>query len=57
MSVEREQKSKKRKMYGKGSRVCVRCGTHQAIIRSHGLNMCRRCFRETASRMGFKKYN
>ncbi len=40
----------------KGARKCVRCGTHSAIIRSYGLNICRRCFREIAPALGFKKY-
>lgn len=47
---------KKRKM-GKGSRRCIRCGTHEAIIRMYGLNLCRRCFREVAEQIGFKKYS
>ncbi|HDD67623.1 MAG TPA: 30S ribosomal protein S14, partial [Candidatus Thorarchaeota archaeon] len=56
MSTTRGERSKKRKKMGKGSRTCIRCGTHRAIIRSYGLNMCRRCFRETAEKMGFRKY-
>ncbi|OYT61789.1 MAG: 30S ribosomal protein S14 [Thermofilum sp. ex4484_15] len=42
--------------YGKGSRRCSRCGTHEALIRIHGLMLCRRCFREVAPLLGFKKY-
>ena len=41
---------------GRGSRKCKRCGTHVAIIRAYGLNICRRCFREVAPKLGFKKY-
>jgi len=41
---------------GKGSRKCVRCGTHVAVIQKYGLMLCRRCFREVAIKMGFKKY-
>ncbi|MGY5855268.1 MAG: 30S ribosomal protein S14 [Candidatus Thorarchaeota archaeon] len=55
MSVKKER-TKQRKKSGKGNRRCVRCGTHQAIIRSYGLMMCRRCFRETAVKLGFRKY-
>ncbi|MGY5864973.1 MAG: 30S ribosomal protein S14 [Candidatus Thorarchaeota archaeon] len=54
MSAKKERP--KRKKMGKGNRTCVRCGTHQAIIRSYSLNMCRRCFRETAVKLGFRKY-
>jgi small subunit ribosomal protein S14 len=42
---------------GKGSRNCRRCGTHQGLIRTYGINLCRRCFREVADKMGFKKYS
>ena len=53
----KKNKSKSKKKMGKGGRTCRRCGTHQAIIRRYGLNMCRRCFRETAEKLGFKKYS
>jgi small subunit ribosomal protein S14 len=42
--------------FGKGSRKCKRCGTHVAVIQSHGIMLCRRCFRELADNLGFKKY-
>jgi len=42
---------------GKGSRVCRRCGTHRGLIRAYDINVCRRCFREVAKKMGFKKYS
>ncbi|RDE17647.1 MAG: 30S ribosomal protein S14 [Candidatus Thorarchaeota archaeon] len=54
-TTKKEQVERKRA--GKGSRTCFRCGTHQAIIRSYGLYMCRRCFRETAVKLGFRKYS
>jgi small subunit ribosomal protein S14 len=41
---------------GKGSRRCRRCGTHRAIIRRYDLYVCRRCFREVAEDLGFRKY-
>lgn len=41
---------------GKGSRRCRRCGTHRAIIRRYDLYICRRCFREVAEPLGFRKY-
>ncbi len=44
-----------KKKFGKGSRVCIRCGTHRAVIRSYGLMICRRCLREVAGELGFKK--
>lgn len=48
-------KAIKRK-YGKGSKNCVRCGSFKGTIRKYGLNYCRRCFREVAPKLGFKKY-
>ena len=41
--------------YGKGSRACRVCGAKQGLIRKYGMNMCRRCFRERANDIGFKK--
>ncbi|NHJ87389.1 MAG: 30S ribosomal protein S14 [Asgard group archaeon] len=46
----------KKVTYGKGSRTCTRCGAREGLIRRHGLNVCRRCFREIASTVGFKRY-
>ncbi len=46
-----------RRKFGKGSRTCRRCGTHRAVIRRYGLLVCRRCFREIAQKLGFKKYS
>ncbi|KAI7156850.1 hypothetical protein KC349_g5989 [Hortaea werneckii] len=41
--------------YGKGSRNCRVC-THKAgLIRKYGLNICRQCFREKSTDIGFAK--
>ncbi|KAI0528521.1 ribosomal protein S14p/S29e-domain-containing protein [Xylaria digitata] len=41
--------------YGKGARQCRLC-THKAgLIRKYGLNLCRQCFREKATDVGFIK--
>jgi small subunit ribosomal protein S29e len=47
---------KKNQTFGKGSRKCRMCGTRIGLIRKYGLDMCRRCFREKATTIGFKKY-
>jgi len=47
----------KHKTFGKGSRKCRRCGSHDAVIQKYGLMLCRQCFREIAPSLGFKKYN
>lgn len=49
------RKAIKRK-FGKGARKCIRCGSLDAVIRKYGLMYCRRCFREVASDLGFKKF-
>ncbi|TDH68125.1 hypothetical protein CCR75_004210 [Bremia lactucae] len=42
--------------YGKDSRHCRVCKTTRGLIRKYHLNMCRRCFRERATDIGFVKY-
>ncbi|MBI4014531.1 MAG: 30S ribosomal protein S14 [Candidatus Aenigmarchaeota archaeon] len=48
-------KAIKRKQ-GKGSKKCQRCGSMRGTIRKYGLMYCRRCFREVALDLGFRKY-
>lgn len=43
-------------MKGKGRRICRGCGNSRALIRQYGLYVCRRCFREMAESIGFRKY-
>jgi len=47
----------KKKKTGVAQRRCVRCGRIRAHIRTYGLNLCRQCFREIATKIGFKKYS
>ena len=49
-------KPKDRK-FGRSTKKCRRCGSTRAHISSYGLNLCRRCLRETALYIGFKKYS
>jgi len=41
----------------KGERRCRKCGNVRGLIRKYGLYYCRKCFREEAERLGFKKYS
>lgn len=41
---------------GRNLRRCRICGGARGLVRSYGLQMCRRCFRENAKNIGFKKY-
>ena len=43
------------KKFGRGSRWCKRCGDYTAVIQKYKLFLCRRCFREVANSLGFKK--
>lgn len=52
-----KQKPKKERKFGKGSKPCSRCGSYGPIIQQYGLVLCRQCFREVASKLGFKKYD
>ena len=44
------------KNYGKGSRKCRVCSNQGGLIRKYGLNVCRQCFRQYASDIGFTKF-
>ncbi|KZV87640.1 ribosomal protein S14 [Exidia glandulosa HHB12029] len=41
--------------YGKGSRQCRLCAHQAGLIRKYGLDLCRQCFREKSSAIGFVK--
>ncbi len=45
------ERNKKRK------HECRMCGARIGVIRKYGLNMCRRCFKEFAPKLGFKKFD
>ena len=49
--------SPKERSCGRNIKKCKRCGTYHGTIAKYGLNLCRRCFREVALKMGFKKFN
>ncbi len=43
------------KYKGRGLRKCKICGNSRAVIRSYKLYVCRRCFRDVATSLGFNK--
>ena len=43
--------------FGKGKVRCEICGSTRGHISKYGLNICRRCFRQDATKLGFKKLN
>ena len=46
---------KKKQNFGRVSRWCKRCGDYTEVIQKYKLYLCRRCFREVAESLGFKK--
>jgi len=48
--------SSKKRDYGRNIDPCTRCGGRRGHISKYGFNVCRRCFREIATKIGFKKY-
>lgn len=46
----------KKRSVGAALKMCRLCGNHRAHIDKYGIRMCRRCFREYAKEIGFKKY-
>lgn len=46
----------KKRTCGKSLYKCRRCGRNGAFISKYGINMCRQCFREVATQIGFKKF-
>ena len=47
----------KQRSCGFANRKCKRCGRIKGHVGSYGLGVCRSCFREVATALGFKKYN
>lgn len=47
----------KERKYGTSMKKCRRCGRIRGHIGKYGLNLCRQCFREIATKLGFKKYS
>ena len=46
----------KPRKFGQSLTRCVICGSTRGHISRYGLHVCRRCFREIAEELGFKKY-
>ena len=46
----------KERSCGISLKKCSRCGRTRGHIKKYGLDLCRQCFREIATKIGFKKY-
>lgn len=42
---------------GIATKKCERCGRFGAHLGQYNINLCRQCFREIATEIGFEKYN
>ncbi|MBW2988666.1 30S ribosomal protein S14, partial [Candidatus Woesearchaeota archaeon] len=49
----KHNKPKERK-FGPTTKRCRRCGSNKGHIGKYGINLCRKCFREIAHKLGFK---
>lgn len=47
----------KERSCGRSQKKCSRCGRIRGHIQKYGLGLCRQCFREVATSIGFKKYS
>lgn len=48
--------SPKKRTCGVALKRCKRCGRIRGHIQKYGLGLCRQCFREVATSIGFKKF-
>ena len=49
--------SPKERSTGRATQRCVRCGQYSGHISKYDVNLCRCCFRDIATKIGFKKYS
>ncbi|MDD5651576.1 MAG: 30S ribosomal protein S14 [Candidatus Nanoarchaeia archaeon] len=47
----------KDRKHGRSTLRCKRCGRIGAHIGKYNIHLCRQCFREIASSMGFRKFS
>lgn len=47
----------KSRPFGNANTKCDTCGSTRGHISKYGLSICRRCFRQNATKLGFKKLN
>jgi small subunit ribosomal protein S29e len=55
--LKKTKKSEENKNMDAKTLKCSVCGTTRGLIHKYGLNICRRCFREDAESIGFKKHS
>ncbi|HIH21251.1 MAG: 30S ribosomal protein S14 [Candidatus Diapherotrites archaeon] len=48
---------KAKKKVRKKDIYCKICHNNKGMIHRYGINVCRRCFKDIAEKLGFKKYS
>jgi len=46
----------KKRTCGRALKKCRRCGSNSGHIQKYNLKLCRKCFRDIAKSIGFRKY-
>lgn len=49
--------SPKKRTFGKSTKKCRLCGSVRGHVGKYKIDLCRRCFRLNAKKLGFKKYD
>ena len=57
MATKKRKQERVIEKKGRGNRKCRICNNPNALLRRYRLNICRKCFREKAEEIGFKKYD
>jgi len=57
MAKYQKHNSPKPRKCGEAQNRCVRCLRIGSHISKYGLHLCRQCFRDVATHIGFKKYD
>ena len=57
MSEQKTRQVSKNDKMKKRDSSCKMCGSRKGVISKYNLNICRRCFKDNAERIGFHKYD
>ncbi|MFC2162448.1 30S ribosomal protein S14 [Candidatus Altiarchaeota archaeon] len=55
--MRKSKNTDKKERFDAKNLKCNVCKTTRGLIHKYGLHICRRCFREDAPGIGFKKYS
>ena len=52
-----EEKGRAAHIKRRREQVCRQCGNNKGLIRKYNMRLCRRCFKDVAEKIGFRKYD